>query len=139
MATPNYYDLSGPSTRIGWYPSGRGGPVTPGGPGPGTPVLIYSNGSTDVIVWGDELRVGPSTPAGTFVVAVVKTTGIVPGGVVSLGVLIPDVVVDSSAVSIHTIGVLAVHRGVAQLGAGQLETYTEMALKGTAALIVQTQ
>jgi hypothetical protein len=135
MATANYYDLSGASTRIGWYPTGRGGPIVVGGPPANAPVLVYSNGSMDVSVFGAELQVGPATPAGTFVVAVVKTTQIVPGGVVSLGVLIPDVVIGSSPVSVATVGVLAVHRGVAQLGPGQLETYTEINLRGTAARI----
>ena len=59
-----------------------------------------------------------------------------PGGVWSFGVLIPDVEVDASAVAVSTNGVLAVHRGVSQLGPGQLETYTEVPLKGTAANIV---
>jgi hypothetical protein len=132
----NYYDLSGHSTRIGWYPAGKGGPVVAGGPPANAPVLIYSNGSSDVSVWGDDLRVGPLTGAGTFVVGVVNRAKIVPGGISSFGVLIPDVVVDASPVSVHTIGVLAVHRGTAQLGPGQLETYTEVALKGTAANVI---
>ena len=82
------------------------------------------------------MKVGPATPAGTFVVALVKTTGIVPGGVTSVGVLIPDMNVDGAPVAVHTFGVLAQHRGVSSLGPGQLETYTELALKGTAENIV---
>jgi hypothetical protein len=82
------------------------------------------------------LKVGPATRAGTFVVGVVKKANIVPGGVSSFGVLVPDVVVEASPVAVETIGVLAVHRGTAQLGPGQLETYTEIALKGTAANVI---
>jgi len=138
MATPNYYDLSGHSTRVSWYPKGRGGPIVQGAPANG-PLLIYSNGTTDITVSGEDLTVGPATPAGTFVVGVVKKTNIVPGGVSSFGVLIPDAVVDGSPVVVETTGILAVHRGVAQLGPGQLETYTELKLKGTAASIALPQ
>ena len=135
MGTPNYYDLSGPSTRIAWYPTGQGGPVKAGGPPANAPVLIYSSGGAEVSASGDDLTIA-KTPAGTFVVAVVKRSGIVPGGIVSFGALIPDVNVDGSPVSINAIGVTSVHRGTSQLGAGPLETYTEMALSGTASSIV---
>jgi hypothetical protein len=135
MTSPNYYDLSGHSTRISWYPTGRGGPIAKGTPA-NAPVLIYNNGTTDVSVTGDDLTVGPATPAGTFVVGVVKKANIVPGGVSSFGLLVPDVVVDGAPVAVETTGILAVHRGVAQLGPGQLETYTELKLKGTAASII---
>jgi hypothetical protein len=136
MATANYYDLSGSSTRIGWYPKGKGGPIVAGGPPANAPVLLFSNGSIDATVWGDDLTVGAATPVGTFVVGVVKKTNIVPGGQTSFVVLIPDVVLDTQPVNVRTVGVLSVHRGTAQLGPGQLETYTEMALTGTAASVV---
>jgi hypothetical protein len=141
MTTPNYYDLSGNSSRIGWYPNGRGGPLKRDA----TPIevaatqratLVYSSGPTEVIAGGDQLIVGPPTPAGQFVVVLLKTSGIVPGGITAIGVLIPDVDVETSPVAVETYAVISVHRGVAQLGAGQLETYTEMRLRGTAAKII---
>ena len=84
---PNYYDLSGHLTRIGWYPKGKGGPLMPGGASGNTPVLTYTNGSLEASVTGADLTVNRS-PAGTFVTAVVKKTGIVPGGITSFAVLI---------------------------------------------------
>jgi hypothetical protein len=136
MSKPNYYDLSGKSTRIAWYPQGKGGPIVAGGPSASTPVLCYSSGSLDVCAYGSDLTVAP-TLAGTFVTAVVKKTNIVPGGVTSFAVLIPDADVENKhSVSIHTVGVVSVHRGTAQLGPGQLETYTTIQLTGTAAIII---
>jgi hypothetical protein len=133
MGTPNYYDLSGPSTRIAWYPNGQG-LAKAGGPAAGAPVLVYSGPTGDVAVSGDGLTVS-KTPAGTFVVAVIKGSQIVPGAVVSFGVLIPDVNVSNAGVAVNTFGALSTHRGTSQLGPGQLEQYTEMALTGTAANI----
>jgi hypothetical protein len=135
MSQANFYDLRGHSTHVAWYPQGKGGPIVAGGPPAGTPVLIYSNGSSQVTAWGDQLTVGAPTPAGTFVVAVVERPGL-PGAVVSFGVLIPDVTVDMSPVAVHTAGVLANHREVSQIGPGQVETYTEISLKGTAANVL---
>src|ERR1700733_12061665 len=63
MGTPNYYDLSGPSTRIAWYPSGQGGPIKAGGPPANAPVLIYSSSSLEVTASGDDLTIA-KTPAG---------------------------------------------------------------------------
>lgn len=136
MGTPNFYDLSGASIRVGWYPKGKGGPIVQGGPPANAPVLIFSNGSIDATVWGDDLKVSGSTPAGTFVTAIVKKTNIVPGAQTSFALLAPDVIVDGAPVTINTLGILSVHRGTADLGPGQLETYTETALKGTAAHII---
>jgi hypothetical protein len=132
---PNYYDLHGSSTRVAWYPQGRGGPVRVGGPAANAPVLEFSNGSLDVSVWGDDLTIN-QTPIGTFVTAVVKNTNIVPGGVTVFGVLIPDANVSSTnSAAIHTVGVLSIHRGTSNIGPGQLEAYTTLKLKGTAANI----
>jgi len=135
MSNPNFYDLRGHSIHVAWYPHGKGGPIVVGGPPAGAPVLIYSHGGSHVTAWGDQLTVGAPTPAGTFVVAVVEKSGL-PGAVTSFGVLIPDARVNGSAVSIHTVGVLANHREVSQLGPGQVETYTEISLHGTAASVV---
>jgi hypothetical protein len=135
MSIANFYDLHGHSTHVNWYPHGKGGPIKVDGPPPGAPVLVYSHGGSNVTAWGDQLTVGAPTPAGTFVVAVVDKLGL-PGEVVSFGVLIPDVAVNGSPVSVHTIGVLANHREVSDLGPGQVETYTEINLKGTAANVV---
>ena len=72
----------------------------------------------------------------SFVTAVVKKTQIVPGGVTVFAVLIPDANVDgTSTTAIHTVGVVSVHRGVSNIGPGQLERYTTLQLKGTAANI----
>jgi hypothetical protein len=127
------YDLSGRSTRIQWYPKGTGGPVTK--PPSTGPVLHYSGGSLDVSVSGDDLQVS-SSRAGTWVTAIVKKTGIVPGAITCFSVLVPDASVDSGQhVAIQTIGVLSIHREVSLLGPGQLETYTSVALAGSAAIL----
>jgi hypothetical protein len=135
MSNANFFDLHGHSTHVAWYPHGKGGPIVVGGPPAGTPVLVYSDGGAQVTAWGDQLTVGAPTPAGTFVVAVVEKPGL-PGAVVSFGVLIPDVTVNTSPVAVHTVGVLANHREVSRIGPGQVETYTEISLKGTAANVV---
>ena len=139
VGNANKYDLHGHlhghSTHVTWYPHGKGGPIILGGPPAGAPVLIYSNGGTPVTAWGNQLTVGAPTPAGTFVVAIVERSGL-PGASVSLGVLIPDVAVNGAPVAVHTVGVLANHREVSQLGPGQVETYTELSLAGTAASVI---
>jgi hypothetical protein len=134
MNNANYFDLSGNSMRIAWYPKGHGGPLKPGTQE--GPVLVYDTGATEVVVSGAQLTICPSTPAGQFVVAKIKTSGIVPGAITSIGVLVPDVNVDDAPVPVNTFAVIAVHRGVGQLGPGQLETYTEINLSGTASDIV---
>jgi hypothetical protein len=128
----SHYELSGQSTRVDWYPRGKGGPAIRGGPAPGAPLLVYSNGTNEVSVWGADLVVGAETPAGCFVIGIVKKVDVAPGAVVSFGVLIPCVVVDASPVSIHTVGALAVHRATTRVGPGQLATYTKIDLSGTA-------
>lgn len=132
MAGANFYDLHGNSKRVSYYPNGR----TIVGPGK-MPVLIYDDGASQVECSGDNLKVGPSTWAGTPVVALVRSNGIVPGAVTSLFVLIPDVSPNpgDAAVHVETYAMLANHRGTSELGPGQLETYSDFSLKGTAALI----
>ncbi len=131
----NYYDLSGDSTRIAWYPNGRGGPIREGGPPAAAPVLDYSSGLLDVSVFGTGLTVS-QTPAGTLVTALVKSATI-PGATTHFVVLIPDVSDDGThGIAISTFGALVVHRGVSNLGPGQLETYTEMSLTGVATTVV---
>jgi hypothetical protein len=136
IGNANFYDLHGhlhgQSIHVTWFPHGKGGPIVLGGPSAGAPQLVYSKGGSSVTAWGDQLTVSAPTPAGTFVVAVVEKLGL-PGAVLSFGVLIPDVTVNASPVAVHTVGVLAEHREVAQIGPGQVETYTEIPLKGTAA------
>jgi hypothetical protein len=133
MSGANFYDLHGHSKRILYYPNGRG-PI-PAGHSAG-PVLVYDDGSTQVECRGDTLKVGPSTWAGTTVTALVRGNGIVPGAVTSLIVQIPDVSPQPAdgSVAIHTIAILANHRGTPQIGPGALETYSEFALTGIAAL-----
>jgi len=134
----NYYDLRGPSTRLGWWPNGFGGPVQEGGPSANTPVLEYSSGGTDVKVHGTDLTVSHS-PAGTFITAIVKklTHGLVGTGATSFSFLVPDVqqLDPGQCVSIHAVGILAVHRGSGIHASGQLQTYTDVSLAGTAATI----
>jgi hypothetical protein len=135
MNNANLYDLHSHSKRIHFYPEGKGGPIGTGTPK--GPVLIYDDGSSQVECSGDDLKVGPATNAGTAVTALVRKTGIVPGAYTSLVVLIPDVAVPPAdgAVSVHTIAVLAQHRPTSNIGAGQLQTYSEFAVHGTAALV----
>jgi hypothetical protein len=129
MPSANLYDLHGHGSRIVYYPEGRG-PI-PVGDGPG-PLLIYDNGSAQVECRGDKLKVGQQTWAGTIVTALIRDTGIVPGAVV-----IPDVIPPPTdgSVPVHSIAVLANHRGSPALGPGPLETYSEFAVTGIAALI----
>ena len=133
MTAPNYYDLHAKSVRILWYPNGKGGPIVKGHPA--QPVLEYSDGSQDISATGDDLNIGQKTKAGTFVTAVVRKNGIVPGAVTSIGVLIPDAVVGTEPVAIATLGVLAIHRPTVQVTPGQLESYTKLKLTGTASRI----
>lgn len=139
VGNANFYDLRGHlhghAAHVIWYPHGKGGPIIAGGPPANAPVLIYSNGGAAVTVWGAKLTVGDATPAGTFVVAIVAQSGL-PGASESIGLLIPDVTVNGAPVAVHTVGVLANHREVSNIGPGQIETYTEVNLKGTAASVV---
>jgi len=135
MLGANLYDLHGHGKRIHYYADGKGGPI-----GPGSikgPLLIYDDGSTQVECSGDDLKIGPATNAGTVVTALVRKNGIVPGAYTSLVVLLPDVSPQPAdgAVTVHTIAVLSQHRPTPVLGAGQLQTYTEFAVKGTAAIV----
>jgi hypothetical protein len=133
MTGANLYDLHGHGKRILFYPLGKG-PI-PAGEKAG-PVLIYDDGSTQVECRGAKLKVGHESWAGTVVTALVRDNGIVPGAVTSLVVVIPDVSPPPSdgSVSVHTIAILSNHRGTPQIGPGQLETYSEFAVKGIAAL-----
>lgn len=135
MSDPNHYDLKGHHTHVTWYPAGKGGPIVQGGPPANAPVLVYRDPSTDVTVWGDDLTICDASQAGTFVVALLKRTGL-PGADISFAVLIPDVIVGTAPVAVHTIGVLTESREVSQIGPGQRETYTELSLKGTAVHII---
>ncbi|MEO8846248.1 MAG: hypothetical protein ABI591_20780 [Kofleriaceae bacterium] len=133
MAGANLYDLHGNGKRILFYPLGKG-PI-PAGEKPG-PTLIYDDGSTQVECRGAKLKVGHESWAGTAVTALVRDNGIVPGAVTSLVVMIPDVVPPPAdgSVPVHTIAILSNHRGIPQIGPGQLETYSEFAVTGIAAL-----
>jgi hypothetical protein len=68
---------------------------------------------------------------------VIKKTGIVPGAVSYFSVLLPDVevAIASPNVAVQTFGFLSLHRPVSKIGPGQDETYTVVALHGTAANI----
>lgn len=135
MSGANVYDLHGHGKRIYYYPEGKGGPVGPGHVKGAT--LIYDDGSTQVECDGDDLKVGPATNAGSTVTAIVRKTGIVPGAITSLVVLIPDVAPQPADGGVHvkTIAVLSQQRPTPVLGAGQLQTYTEFQVTGTASLV----
>ena len=136
MSGANLYDLHGHGKRIHYYVNGKGGPIKVGSST--GPVLIYDDGSTQVECSGDDLKVGPATNAGTVITALIrKNSGIVPGALTSLVVLIPDVAPQPAdgAVHVHTIAVLSLHRPTSNIGAGQLQTYSEVALNGTASLV----
>jgi len=135
MAGANLYDLHGHGKRIHYYVDGKGGPI-----GPGSykgPLLVYDDGSSSIECHGDDLKVGPTTNAGTVVTAIVRKNGIVPGAITSLVLLLPDVSPQPAdgGVAVHTIAVLSQHRPTPVLGPGQLQTYTEFAVKGTAARV----
>jgi hypothetical protein len=133
MSGANLYDLHGNGKRILFYPIGKG-PI-PAGEKAG-PILVYDDGSTQVECRGAKLKVGQESWAGTVVTALVRDTGIVPGAVTSLVVVIPDVSPQPAdgSVPVSTIAILSNHRGTPQIGPGQLETYTEFAVTGIAAL-----
>jgi len=133
MSGANLYDLHGNGKRILFYPLGKG-PI-PAGEKAG-PILIYDDGSTQVECRGTKLKVGPESWAGMVVTALVRDSGIVPGAVTSLVVVIPDLSPQPAdgSVSVHTIAILSNHRGTPQIGPGQLETYSEFAVTGIAAL-----
>ena len=135
MSGANQYDLHGHGRRIHYYVNGKGGPVAPGAPT--GPLLIYDDGTTQVECSGSDLKVGPATNAGTVVTALVRKNGIVPGAYTSIVVLIPDVSPPPAdgVVSVHTMAMLSQHRPTSSIGAGQLQTYSEFALRGTAALV----
>jgi hypothetical protein len=135
MTGANYFEFKGYSTHVTWYPAGKGGPLIAGGPPANAPLLVYRDSASHVSVWGDDLTVGEATRAGTFVVALVKRTGL-PGADISFALLVPDVKIDASAVPVRTIGLLTKHREVSQIGPGQLEDYTGINLQGTAERII---
>jgi len=135
MAGANFYDLHGHGKRIHYYADGKGGPV-----GPGSykgPILVYDDGSSSIECHGDDLQVSPSTNAGTVVTAIVRKNGIVPGAITSLVVLLPDISPQQAerGVAVRTIAVLSQHRPAPVIGPGQLQTYTELELTGTAARV----
>ena len=133
MAGANLYDLRGQEKRILYYPEGKG--AMPGVEQSG-PILIYDDGSSRMECSGARLKVGHENWAGTVVTALIRTNGIVPGAVTSLVVLIPDIspLPTDGSVAVHTIAVLANHRGTPMAGPGQLKTDTEFAVDGTAVL-----
>jgi hypothetical protein len=57
--------------------------------------------------------------------------------ITSLVLIVPDVAPQPAdgGVTVHTIAVLSQHRPTPVIGPGQLQTYTEFAVKGTAALV----
>ncbi len=131
----NYYSLTGHSTHVTYYATGAG-PIVAGQPPPG-PSLEYISGSIDVVATGDALTI-TTTPIGQFVTALIKENG-VPGARTYFSVLIPDVKVGNQGVAVHSIGVLSITRPVSNIGPGQIESYTELALQGTASNIERPQ
>ena len=129
---PNYYSLSGQSTQVIYRTEG-GGPIKKGGPPPG-PSLEYTSGSVHVIAQGETLQV-TKTNVGQLVTATISS-GALPGATTFFSVLVPDANVDNGSVSVHTLGVLTHRRQVSNIGPGQLETYTELALQGTASNVI---
>ena len=135
MAGANLYDLHGHGKRIHYYADGKAGPI-----GPGSykgPILVYDDGSSSIECHGDDLKVAPATTAGTVVTAIVRKSGIVPGAITSLVLLLPDVSPPPAdgGITVHTIAVLSQHRPKPVIGPGQLQTYSEFALTGIAALV----
>jgi hypothetical protein len=135
MTAPNLYQFEGPGgVKIRWYPSGRGGPIQGGSPG-NAPVLVFtSKAVSQVTLAGAELGVTRGA-TGTYVQAIVARTGL-PGAFVALGVLVPDAIVGDAPVVMEAIGVLATTREPSNIGPGQIETYAEFRLKGTASTVV---
>jgi hypothetical protein len=125
---PNYYNLSGRSTKVIYY-SEAGGPLIAGTP-PKRPSLEYISGSINVTVSGTDLTVS-KLEIGTLVTALINKTG-VPGAATYFSLLVPDVNLNGQSVAIQTLGFLTNTREVSNIGPGQRETYTEVALSGTA-------
>ena len=129
---PNYYSLSGHSTHV-IYRSEGAGPIVKGQPPPGAS-LEYTSGSVHVVAQGETLEIA-KTNVGQLVTATISLGGL-PGATTYFSVLIPDANVSGGSVSVRTVGVLTQHREVANIGPGQLETYTELALQGTASNVI---
>ena len=134
MSIANFFKLSGHGTHV-IFNADPGGPLTPGGPA--LPVsLEYTHGTTHVVASGADLEV-QKIKTGRVVTAVINKSGIVPGAFTYFSVVIPDTLVTGGNVTIHTLGFLTVHRPTANIGPGQEQIYTEIALQGTAAAIVR--
>jgi hypothetical protein len=135
MTAPNFYQFEGKGgVKVSWYPKGRGGPIKVGGPGNAPVLLFQSTKVPQVTLAGAALTVTGGV-TGTYVQGIIEQTGL-PGAFVAVGVLIPDVVVGTTAVKTTALGILSDTREVSNVGPGQIEKYSEFALDGTASVIV---
>ena len=130
---PNYFNLSGNSTKVIYYAE-AGGPIIAGTPTK-RPALEYMSGSMNVTVSGPDLQLS-TVPVGTLVTAAIHKGGL-PGATTYFSLLVPDVnLTNQQSVAIHTIGLLTNTREVLNIGPGQKESYAALVLSGTAADIL---
>jgi hypothetical protein len=132
-----YFDLSGQSYRVEYYPNGTGGPVVAGGPPNDQPSLSYTSEGLSVAVSGDNLKT-LSSVAGTLVAAILQTNKI-PGATTALSILIPGVHIDADPIPVSTVGIISTGRGVSNIGPGVEQTYKVSSLTGTAGILKQAQ
>lgn len=131
-AEPNQYHLSGTGISLSYYPDGFG-PVRPG---QGRAVLFYQDTSRSLAFGAGEIRTVDVPDLGEVLsVTTVKTTDI---GDTSFSFVLPSVRLPGelgAAIAVDTFGVITLHRTfLGEIGHPQHESYTTVALSGTASV-----
>ena len=120
--TPNLYQLSGKHLHVTYTTTSIDG----------HPTLTYQDAHQGKSFRGDEIR-AVECDLGTLVSVTIRMT--VDTGSTSFSLFIPRMrIPQGTSAPVHTDGVTTVHRLTIapQLSQGQLDTYTIMALQGTA-------
>lgn len=126
VRTPDLYQLQGGQIQVSYATSGIDG----------KPHLTYHDPHQSLSFTGDQIRT-VKTEIGTLVTVTIRLT--VDSGSTSFSVLIPTVNLGSTTqANISTEGITTVHRFslVPALNLGQTETYSVVALTGTASFVV---
>ncbi len=127
---PNQYHLSGGGLQVTYFPDGAG-PI-PAGHGP--TCLAYQDASRFLRFDKAELEITSVPALGEIISATIANTP--DFGSTTFSLLIPIVKVPnelSNVVPIQTVAITTLHRTfLAGIGQGQLESYTTVALSGSA-------
>jgi hypothetical protein len=124
--TPNLYHLSGQHLHVTYSTTSFAG----------GPILTYQDGHQGKSFKADEIR-ALECDLGTLVSITIRMT--VDTGSTSFSVFIPRMrIVQGTSAAVHTEGVTTLHHFsvVPQLSHGQLDTYTVIAMHGTAQFVV---